>query len=262
MLELKKMSEKHFLRNRNIEKILNKRGLFSNTSAPWQQDILHEEISAIFKDKKIKILDAACGIGNNFETLMNFSGELFAFDISIDAVNLAKELYQPIYNDKIRISNASLFDSRLPSNSFDLVVCTEALEHVKDIKGVFDELNRVLKSDGYIILSFQNHFNPSSLFKFVYEIIFKKNWDAWGTHRHKEGYESYLTSFKVLKVLKDNNFKIVKKFGADYLNAWFLWVPFLYKNYSILDRYPIKFLGKIPFIKNLGMDYFIVLKRK
>jgi SAM-dependent methyltransferase len=140
-------------------------------------------------------------------------------------------------------------------------VCTEALEHVRDYDAVIQEIFRVVKPGGYVILSFQNHFNFSALLKFLLEKIYKKNWDAWGTHGHEEGYENYLTCFQVKRSAKKAGLVSVDEFGADYINAWLSWLPFFYRNYKILDRYPLLPLGKIPFLKYLGMDYFMLLKK-
>lgn len=45
--------------------------------------------------------------------------------------------------------------SNLPiqGSSVDCIICTEVLEHVKDTENAFRELNRVLKSGGYLILT-------------------------------------------------------------------------------------------------------------
>ena len=254
------MGTNHAAKNRAIEETLRRKGLFPSTSAPWQRKVLEALLSQVSFSNDSICLDAACGIGNNFETLLRHFHKIIAFDKSAKAIEFAKELYG---ENKTR---ASFFVGNIesipyPDNFFGCIVCTEALEHVPDYDRVIREIFRVTKSGGYAILSFQNHFNLSVLSKFLFEKIYKKNWDVWGTHRHKEGYENYLTCFKVKRSIKKSGFILVKEIGADYINAWFSWIPFLYRNYRILDRHPLLPLGRIPLLKYLGMDYFMLLKK-
>jgi len=55
--------------------------------------------------------------------------------------------------------------------------------------------------------------------------------------------------------------KIIEENGADYLNAWLVWLPFVYRNYKLLNKMPLFSLGKMSFIKKVGMDYFLLLQK-
>lgn len=248
-------------KNRAIEETLRQKELFSSTSAPWQQNVLEDLLSQVrFQDGSI-CLDAACGIGNNIETLLKYFQNIIAFDKSAKAIEFAKEQQHKYKSAIVPFTVGGLESMPYANNFFDCVVCTEALEHVSDYNAVIKEIFRVAKSGGYVVLSFQNHFNFSALLKFLFEKVYKKNWDVWGTHGHEGGYENYLTCFQIKKSIRKAGFISIKEFGADYINAWLSWVPFLYKNYKILDRYPMLSLGKIPILKYIGMDYFLLLKK-
>ena len=254
------MGKDYTSKNRALEEVLKKKDLFSNTSAPWQQKILDNLISSIITKQSDRCLDAACGIGNNIETLLYYFNKVEAFDKSTNAVKFAKDYYHAKENS-VEINVGSLEAIHFNDNHFDVVICTEALEHINDVKKVVNELVRVTKPGGHIIISFQNHFNLSALLKFIFEVIFKKNWDVWGTHRHEEGYENYLTCFKVKQITRGLGCVSVKEIGADYINAWLSWLPFIYKNYKLLDKHPVLFLGRLPVLKYLGMDYFMIIKK-
>lgn len=254
------MGDSNVTKDREVETQLRKRELFPNTSVPWQQKILASLLTKTSFEPRSRCLDAACGVGNNLVTLSRFFRKIDAFDKSSKAVEFARERFEH-FMDNITFATGNLSEIPYQANSFEYVVCTEALEHVKDYEQVIKELHRVVKPGGYVILSFQNHYNPSSLFKFIFEKIYHKNWDVWGTHGHDEGYESYLTCFQIKRSVKETGFTSVREFGADYINAWLSWVPYFYRNYKVLDRFPILFLGKVPFVKYLGMDYFLLLKK-
>ncbi len=247
-------------KNRAIESELRKEGLFSSTSAPWQQNIIDDFLSSLKFKKNARCLDAACGIGNNIETLGKYFANIAAFDQSQKAIEFAKKDNSKHVFDNLTFDIGSLENIPFADNNFDCVVCTEALEHVRDYFLVIDEIYRVTKAGGFVILSFQNHFNFSFVLKFFFEKLFHRNWDVWGTHGHTNGYENYLTCFQVRDCTK-SKFKIMKELGADYINAWFSWIPFFYKNYGILNQYPLQTLGVFPVIKYFGMDYFMLLKK-
>ena len=247
--------------NRALESTIRQRELFPNTSAPWQQKALEGLLSQMPQNNNMICLDAACGIGNNTETLLRYFSEVRAFDKSGKAVGFAIERHNNQNKNIVSFKLGELNMIPFKEESFDCVVCTEALEHVNDHEQVIREIYRVTKPGGHVVLSFQNHFNLSALIKYISEKVTKKNWDAWGTHGHEEGYESYLMYFQIKRSTKLAGFTCVDEFGADYINAWLAWLPIFYRNYKILDRYPMFFLGKLPILKYIGMDYFLLLKK-
>lgn len=255
------MGQNQTSENRAIESELREKALFPSASAPWQQQVINGLLKKVtFKDDAI-CLDAACGIGNNIHTLLNHFENIYAFDKSQKAVDFAKNRYNKIVDKGITFESGDLQAIHYQDDFFDCVICTEALEHVTDYNKVIKDIFRITKPCGYVLLSFQNHFNLSAALKYCYEKIYKKNWDAWGTHNHEEGFENYLTCFQVKSSVKKSGFKILEEFGADYINANLSWVPYFYRNYKILDRHPLLPLGKIPLIKYIGMDYFMLIQK-
>lgn len=255
------MEKSKITKNRTLKDEIYKEDLFSHTSTPWQQEVLNKFLLKLKFPINSTCLDAACGIGNNIITLSYFFSKIVAFDKSKKAIIFAKKRYKNKFNSNLKFDVMNLSTINYKDNLFDLVVCTEALEHVLDYENVIKEIFRITKKNGYVILSFQNHFNLSSLIKLSFEKIFKKNWDVWGTHRNEDSYENYLTCFDVKNYISKTESSVLEEVGADYLNAWFSWIPFVYKNYKILDRYPIFFLGKLPLLKYFGMNYFMLIKK-
>lgn len=257
----KKNQDIDFIASRRIQKKLASKHLFSSSSAPWQQKIIREFLSFKKLSSNIKCLDAGCGVGNNIRTLLQFSNSIYAIDKSQRAIEFTKNRY------KNNLSSIKLFLGQLenmpfPSNMFDFILCTEVLEHVPNINLTIKEVCRVLKPQGRVIFSFQNYLNPSMFVKLITERLTKKNWDAWGTHNHPKGHEHYLTYFKVRKdLLQNKNMKIITIRGADYLNGWLCWIPWIRKNYNLLDNMPFLSVGRLPLIKIMGMDCFILAEK-
>ncbi len=58
----------------------------------------------------------------------------------------------------------------LESNSFDAVVCTVSVEYLIDPLAVFAEVSRVLRPDGYFIVTFSNRWFPTKAIKIWQEL--------------------------------------------------------------------------------------------
>lgn len=108
------------------------------------------------RDKSLKILDAGCGEGHLIDVMQQGrpDAEYYGFDVTKVAVEsaMARCPYAKIQQGDI----ASL---PIPDGFFDVITCTEVLEHVIDYESVIKELRRILKPGGYLILTFPNEIN-------------------------------------------------------------------------------------------------------
>lgn len=102
--------------------------------------------SKYMKGNGKKILDVGCGLGVLFDYVKPGS-ELFGIDISKEAIKLAKKR-----NPKadFRVGSAS----KLPykNNIFDQVYCLEVLYYLRDDTDAFNEIYRVVKENGEVVI--------------------------------------------------------------------------------------------------------------
>ena len=100
--------------------------------------------------KSSKILDAGCGTGLVAEVLgdMNFKN-IVGLDYSLDMLKMAKD--KKIYTRLIQESLNK--KTSLRSNQFDVVLCTGVLTSGHVGAKAINELIRVTKNKGYLILS-------------------------------------------------------------------------------------------------------------
>ena len=86
--------------------------------------------------------------------------EVIAADIEDAYLNAANSLaaahpnLRPVVDD--------ITHSRLPERSFDLILCTEVVEHIADSARAIAEMHRLLKPGGVLILSTPKRYAPSS----------------------------------------------------------------------------------------------------
>jgi len=94
-----------------------------------------------------KVLDAGCGEGYITNIISNIrKSEIHGIDIGEDVLAIAQSNYNNIFFKK-----ASIYNLPYESNSFDLVVACEVLEHLAKPEEALMELQRV--STDWILLS-------------------------------------------------------------------------------------------------------------
>ena len=156
-----------------------------------------------------KILSIGAGVGADLWFLTK-TNKVEALDASSFAVNTAKR-----HDIKAKVADVS---KKLPyiSNSFDIVVLKDILEHLLDPVALLLEAKRVVKKKGYLIISLPNHF----WWWFRFRILFGKNL-LWKTlqHSHVKDFEEwnymhvrFFTWHGVKKLMQKVDLKIVKEY--------------------------------------------------
>lgn len=99
------------------------------------------------------ILDLACGEGYGSYYMAGAARSVVGVDISDEAVEHATEHYKKL-NLSFRQGSAIKLD--LPDASFDMVVSFETIEHLAEQSEMVAEIRRVLRRDGFLIISSPN----------------------------------------------------------------------------------------------------------
>jgi len=168
------------------------------------------------KTQDLKILDAGCGFG----TVEQF----------VDAVGIDQSLYN--IKQSLKNSIAKKFVTghleQIPfmSEYFDKAIMLETLEHVQDEEKCIDELNRVLKKTGQLILSVPNY-------HLLYNFIDLEHWLIpllTGRPKHRHYKKTIL-----IETLKDHGFTIDACFERGLpFSAMARWAIFCF---DMIDRY-------------------------
>ena len=98
--------------------------------------------------ERLKTLDVGCGIGSLSQDLKKLSPEIYGVEISKEAAKEAKKKIDVI------IADAQFLLFR--ENTFDIIISNQVIEHIADVDSFFMEINRALKSKGYLIISTPN----------------------------------------------------------------------------------------------------------
>lgn len=165
----------------------------------WHTHKLSAVLSLMYKKPK-KILDTGCASGWFISKISNKfpDTECFGVDIYKDAIEYAKKRYKNI--------NFTIADAhKLPykNNSFDMVVCTEVIEHLNNPEIALGEIHRVLEKDGKCIIEVDSG-----------NLLFTIVWFLWTKFIGQVWHEAHLHSFnpqKLEKLLRRVGFTVLQK---------------------------------------------------
>ena len=159
-------------------------------------------VREIVKEKRV--LDAACGEGYGSNILSETAREVIGIDLDEGAVSRADKLYGA--KDNLRFQQGNIEKLNLRDNSIDAVVSFETIEHVdEETQNKFlNEISRVLKADGMLIMSTPNKAVYSDLHDYKNEFHMKEFYhDEFLTFLHQKfSYvQLYNQTFCVLSVI-------------------------------------------------------------
>lgn len=120
--------------------------------------------TAIFPKYKSngKLLDIGCGNGAFLSFMKEIGWNTFGIEISQKAVDIASLNGHNIFT-------GNLLDAKYPDNYFDVITLNNVLEHLSNPTTEIEEINRILKPKGELIICVPNFSSFSSR-------IFKNNW--------------------------------------------------------------------------------------
>lgn len=112
----------------------------------------------------IKVLDLGCGAGTVSEQLVKYSHEVHGIHIQDEAVRRAcvRGPKAQVYD----INNGIPFDSE----TFDVFIATDILEHLFEPQFILEEIHIVLKKDGYAIVLLLLHFDIIQRLKILFGV--------------------------------------------------------------------------------------------
>ena len=93
----------------------------------------------------LRILDVGCGPGGT-STAFSIFGTVMGVDSSTAALKIA-------LRRGLRVFKSTLLTIPLKDKSFDLITALDVIEHIPEEKKVLTEINRILKPDGFVVIT-------------------------------------------------------------------------------------------------------------
>ncbi|MBI4896448.1 MAG: methyltransferase domain-containing protein [Candidatus Aenigmarchaeota archaeon] len=124
-----------------------------DTDAYWDPAIQMEKdllVPLLGVKRNDVILDIGCGTGRLTVALASMCNTIIGIDFSEHMLIRAQEKTKNLHHVEYKKTD---IEKRLPfkNSSFDKVICSLVVNHIKDINKFFHEINRVLKRDGVFV---------------------------------------------------------------------------------------------------------------
>lgn len=155
--EDKKLFEKVFIRGNNIKTFNTKKKLFEFWDKDKEYSKLAREANLVLKEERLDmlkyinqgdlVLDVGCGGSENGRYISQF-----AYYVGTDISSMAIKMGMDYKNENFDLVRSNVEMLPFIDNSFDVVLSTHSLEHFLNPKKVIDEMYRVCKKTGKIIL--------------------------------------------------------------------------------------------------------------
>lgn len=159
--------------------------------------------------KNKKVLDVGCGYGHLTKLIKEMGNKVKCIETSDNAIKHIKKIGIEVFDMDLSTKWGDNIKEK-----FDVVVCTEVIEHVFDTDNLLENIYKVLKTGGHIIISTPNVASFGRRFMLLFGInpILE-----FTTRKYDAGHIRYFTFSDLENLLKEHGFKVVES-HSDYIN--------------------------------------------
>lgn len=122
----------------------------------------------LFDGNHPRVLDVGCGNGSKLSCFNSLVGQSVGIDLPIEVSQIANP-------DLARVAGSADSFLPFPDNSFDAVTNFHVLEHLWEREMSIDEMYRVLKPSGWLLLITPNRWRVSALYSNLLLKLFKSD---------------------------------------------------------------------------------------
>jgi len=163
-----------------------------------------------FPSKKPRILDVGCGGGILTNEIASAGFETMGIDIAKNSLQAARQNANQRGISSVKYSYGSAYSIPFADASFDVVLISDVLEHLLDLRTAISEIRRVLKPNGILLFDTINrtHFSYWITIFFAEKVL-----RLFGPVDHLHDWTLYITPDELITNLKQVGF------SAD-MNEW------------------------------------------
>lgn len=219
----------------------------SRSPAIWYQMVL-ERLPCL---DGLRVAEVGCGRGD-FTILLGKEGaRVNSLDVSASAIDIARQRAAGLeYPVEFFVSDAQ--DCALRSNTFDLVVSCEVLEHVEHPRRMLDELFRICKPGGRVILTTPSYLN-GQLIAWIHHWITRR---PLNTGAGIQPRENFFVFFYVRWMIKRAGFRVEATNSAYFR---FLLLPRVDPARFTVPRFSSRIVNRM--FRPFGMHYLFDLRK-
>lgn len=216
------------------------------------------------KIKRIKnIIEVGAGYGRLINSYNFRADKIYVTDPSGALLKIARLTYG---GKKYKYIHSSInnLKKKVKRNKFDLVIMVRVLHHINDLDKVFDNINLLLKPNGYFILEFANKKHFKEVFKeiikgnltYPFEIDPKDKRSKRNIRKKTLPFLNYNPDF-IVDILSQKGFTVIDKLSVSNIRTS------LFKNHLSLNNLLFfeKYLQKPLSFINFGPSIFVLAKK-
>ena len=145
-----------------------------------------------------KVLEIGCGEGN-FKNNLNYKNEYWGVEPNEIACSNAKKKL-----DRVLEGTYQDVEKDLPNSYFDLIICNDVIEHMRDHEKFLQSIKKKIKKNGVLISSVPNVRYVDNLFN----LLKRKDWKYVNSGILDKTHLRFFTKKSLKRILEDNGFVI------------------------------------------------------
>ncbi len=208
----------------------------------WHRNALQLSPSLVGK----KVLEVGCGTGDFAIYLAEKGVDVTAVDYSDVAIRLAREK-AAVQNSAVKLIIADAMQLPFDSSTFDIIFSCECLEHVPEPQRALNQMNRVLKPGGTLILTTENYSNAMILAW----VVARLRGVPFDSGAGIQPIEHFFVFWKVRNLIRRAGFSVTGMLGSHHV---FLLLPRFHPFTFVKERFQNHFMSRLflPFARHFG----------
>ena len=194
----------------------NKKGFIPKLYERVKSVNLKHKYKMATKGKSVgKMLDIGCGVGDFLHTAEQHGWQCTGVEPSEDAKAIAKK--------RIKAEILSSEDlENIPDETFDVITIWHVLEHVDNLRWQVEQLQRLIKPDGRIIIALPNYKSYDAEY-------YKEKWAAYDVPRHL----NHFNKETLAKIFKAQGMNLIETDKLVWDAYYISYMSEQYKNHSL-----------------------------
>jgi len=170
MQNLKEKAELYF--EKNALRYKNDYYLRNRFNPKWvRHNMILQLLEECTPSKDSLILDAGCGPGMLSRDLVRKGYKGFGLDTSDMMIRLSKDLFKQLKREDWNFLVGDVEQTEFKKNTFDCVIASGVIEYMDEDLKMLNEMNRILKPGGYLIINISNKLGYSSSLNILTNLI-------------------------------------------------------------------------------------------
>lgn len=186
---------------------------YENTPGGYTFRVRKKRILELINTSGGKILDVGCGPGVMVKEFIDLGYEFWGVDASHKMIVQCQNNFCHLQQTHFSVGDAT--ELKFPDGFFDLVICIGVIDRIEKFELAIQEMLRVVKKDGNLIITFPNLYSPFAAWRaFVFYPIINRIKPIYYFFLGRPQPKDLLSLFVKLHTEKDA-MKLVKRYSGE-----------------------------------------------